>query len=234
MFKELYEIANDNIPNILRTSASASANSENDAATRNPNLTEDPSFFAFVLQFYDGVCLWEEGSHTPVLHADWAKKLVQSISRFSPSCRSALSSSRAGTFAAKPEPTKNDLPEIKAPVSDTAASSSSNDNLENSNSAAASVENSKEQVVLNLRSEKMRGMRDLLTTSGKINTSAIKLQLTAQSQVSVPKSRRRSSFKTDDYVYDFGEEAEGDEEEEEEEERRPKKAMKPDWDFAAY
>ena len=235
MFKELYEIANDYIPNILKRSSSASANSENDAATRNPNLADDPSFFALVLQFYDGVCLWEEGSHTPVLHADWAKKLVQSISRFTPSCRSALSSSRAGTFAPKPDPIKNDLPELKAPVSE-AAASSSNDNLENSNSASASVENSKEQVVLNLRSEKMRGMRGLLTTSGKINTSAIKLQLTAQSQVSVPKSRRRSSFKTDDYVYDFGEEAEGDEEEdeEEEEERRPRKAMKPDWDFVAY
>lgn len=174
-----------------------------------------------------------------MLHADWAKKLVQSISRFSPSCRAALSSSRAGTFTAtkSEEAVKNDLPEIKAPVGDTASSSSSNDKLENSNLASASVENSKERVVLpvNLRSQKMRGMRDLLTTSGKINTSAIKLQLTAQSQVSVPKSRRRSSFKTDDYVYDFGEEGEGEEEEEDnEEERRPKKAMKADWDFVAY
>lgn len=230
IFKELYEIANDFIPNILKTSSSASINTENNAAARNPNLTADPSFFAFVLQFYDGVCLWEEGSHTPVLHADWAKKLVQSISRFSPSCRSALSSSQAGTLAPKPGPVKNDLPETKTLVSDGA-----NDNVEKSNSASTSVENSKEQVALNLRSEKMRGMRDLLTTSGKINTSAIKLQLTAQSQVSVPKSRRRSSFKTDDYVYDFGEEAEGEEEEdEEEEERRPKKAMKPDWDYVAY
>ena len=174
-----------------------------------------------------------------MLHADWAKKLVQSISRFSPPCRSALSASRAGTSVVtkSEEPPKNDSPEIKAPLSDTASSSSSNDKLENSNSASSSVENSKERVMLNLRSQKMRGMRDLLTTSVKINTSAIKLQLTAQSQVSVPKSRRRSSFKTDDYVYDFGEEGEGEdeeEEEEEEEERRPRKAMKEDWDFVAY
>lgn len=234
MFKELYEIANDFIPNILKTSSAASVKGEN-----NLNLTEDPGFFALVLQFYDGVCLWEEGSHTPVLHADWAKKLVQSISRFLPTCRSAFSASRAGTVvvAKSEEPPKNDLPEIKAPLSDNASSSSSNDKLENSNSASSSVENSKERLVLNLRSQKMRGMRDLLTTSAKINTSAIKLQLTAQSQVSVPKSRRRSSFKTDDYVYDFGEEGEGDdeeEEEEEEEERRPRKAMKEDWDFVAY
>jgi len=239
MFKELYEIANNFIPNILKASSSASVKGENNAASRNLNLSEDPGFFALVLQFYDGVCLWEEGSHTPVLHADWAKKLVQSISRFSPSCRSMLSTSRAGTVVVTKsgEPVKNDLPEIKAHESDTATSSSSNEKLENSNSASASVEKSKERVVLNLRSQKMRGMRDLLTTSGKINTSAIKLQLTAQSQVSVPKSRRRSSFKTDDYVYDFGEEGEGEddeEEEDEEEERRPKKAMKADWDFVGY
>lgn len=235
IFKELYEIANDFIPNILKTSSSASINTENNAAAKNPNLTGDPSFFALVLQFYDGVCLWEEGSHTPVLHADWAKKLVQSISRFSPSCRSALSSSGASTLAPKPEPVKNDLPETETLVRDGASLSTANDNVEKSNSASTSVEKSKEQVALNLRSEKMRGMRDLLTTSGKINTSAIKLQLTAQSQVSVPKSRRRSSFKTDDYVYDFGEEAEGEEEEdEEEEESRPKKAMKPDRDYVAY
>lgn len=209
-------------------------NSESNAATKTPNLTEDPRFFTLVLQFYDGVCLWEEGSHTPVLHADWAKKLVQSISRFSPNCRSALSSLQGGTVLPKPEPTKNDVDEIKPSVTDSTTSVSSNDKIENSNSMSASVENSKEQVVLNLRSAKMRGMRDLLTTNGKINTSAIKLQLTAQSQVSVPKSRRRSSFKTDDYVYDFGEEVEGEEEEDNEEEKRPRKAMKTDRDFVAH
>lgn len=73
-------------------------------------------------------------------------------------------------------------------------------------------------------------MRDLLATSGKINTSAIKLQLTAQSQVSVPKSRRRTSFKTDDYVYDFGEEV-GNEEDDNEEKKRPRKVRKTDRDF---
>lgn len=49
------------------------------------------------------------------------------------------------------------------------------------------------------------------------------------------KSRRRSLFKIDDYVYDFGEEGEGEEEEEDnEEERRFKKVMKVDWDFVVY
>ena len=236
MFKEFYEIANDFIPNILKMTSSG--RSENNGATNSPNLAEDPSFLSLVLQFYDGICLWEEGSHTPVLHADWAKKLVQSLSKFSPTCRSALSSERAGKLLPKPETLKNDTPETKSSISD--GGSSCSNKVENSNLEAANVGNSKGAVVLNLRSEKMRGMRGLLTTSSKINTSAIKLQLTAQSQVSVPKNRRRSSFKTDDYVYDFGEEAEGEdeeddkEEEEEEEERRPRKAMKTDQDFVAY
>ena len=77
---------------------------------------------------------------------------------------------------------------------------------------------SKPIVVLSLRSTKMKEMRRLLTDGEKLNTSAIKLQLTAQSQVSVPKNRRRSSFKADDYVYDFDEEADKEEEEEQKEE----------------
>ena len=232
MFKEFYEIANDFIPNILKITSSIKGDS---GAIQSANLAEDPSFFSLVLQFYDGICLWEEGSQTPVIHADWAKKLVQSISRFSTACRSALSSMHAGKLATVHEPVKNDTPEIKTSAQEGGSLSSSN-KIENNSSATASVENSKEPVVLNLRSQKMKGMRDLLTTSGKINTSAIKLQLTAQSQVSVPKNRRRSSFKTDDYVYDFGEGAEGEDEEEEEEEkeRRPRKAMKGDRDYVVY
>ena len=234
MFKELYEIANDFIPSILkRTSAEKG---DNNAATKNANLAEDPSFFALVLQFYDGVCLWEEGSHTPVLHADWAKKLVQSISRFSPACRSALSSSKLGTVTPALDSKNNNAPEA---VSFNTSSSSEDNKLHNKGQSSCSQACSKTELVLTLKSEKMRGMRDLLTTDGKINTSAIKLQLTAQSQVSVPKSRRRSSFKTDDYVYDFGDEAEGEEEEgeeeEEEEERdRRSKKTKLDFDYTIY
>lgn len=226
MYKEFYEIANDFIPNILKVTSSNK--SENIAVTKSTNLAEDSSFFALVLQFYDGICLWEEGSHTPVLHAEWAKKLVQSLSKFSPSCRSALSSQHVKTLLPKPEPVKNDTTEKKSSVSD--GESTSCHKVENSELTAA-----KDVVELNLRSEKMKGMLDLLTTSGKINTSAIKLQLTAQSQVSVPKNRRRSSFKTDDYVYDFGEEAEGEDEDEDDvQESRPRKAMKGDRDFVVY
>lgn len=43
---------------------------------------QDPECFAHLLSFYDGICKWEEGSPTPVLHVGWATYLVQSLSRF--------------------------------------------------------------------------------------------------------------------------------------------------------
>lgn len=43
---------------------------------------QDSDCFAFLLRFYDGICKWEEGSPTPVLHVGWATYLVQSLSRF--------------------------------------------------------------------------------------------------------------------------------------------------------
>lgn len=220
MYKEFYEIANDFIPNILKMSSAT--NTENGAVDKNSNLADNPSFLSLVLQFYDGICLWEEGSHTPVLHADWAKKLVQSLSKFSPICRSALSSPlHKEKLQPKPEL-------IISKDTGSGAPSSSLSKTEDGSLMATSLENLNKPVELCLKSEKMRAMRNLLTTGGKINTSAIKLQLTAQSQVSVPKNRRRTSFKTDDYVYDFGEGAEGDEEDDDDEEERPRKVMKRD------
>ena len=43
---------------------------------------QDPECFAHLLRFYDGICRWEEGSPTPVLHVGWATFLVQSLGRF--------------------------------------------------------------------------------------------------------------------------------------------------------
>lgn len=168
LFKEFYEIANDLIPNILKGESDESGNAD---------VTKDPVFFSLMLQFYDGICLWEEGSQTPVIHADWAKKLVQSISKFTPECRSTFSSEK------KEENEKS-----------------------NDKEATPSEEKekpAKPEISLILKSAKMRDLRKLITSSGKLNTSAIKLQLTAQSQVSIPKSRRRSSMKADVYLYDY-------------------------------
>lgn len=166
MYKEFYEIANDLIPNILKGAVDK---------TDGIPFTKDPLFFSLMLQFYDGICLWEEGSLTPVLHADWAKKLVQSLGKFDPECRSTFSLEKSE---------------------------------EKSNAEVSSEEKEKPpqpEVSLVLKSAKMKDLRKLITSAGKLNTSAIKLQLTAQSQVSIPKSRRRSSLKADVYLYDYDE-----------------------------
>ena len=127
MFKEFYEIANVFIPNILKQSSSLTKDGKE---TYRP--AEDPQFFAYLLQFYDGICLWEEGSHTPVLHADWAKKLVQSISKISPACRASLASTP------KPEPRAPvpqalpSLPEKKPDTSNQAPGDLQNNSTSNS------------------------------------------------------------------------------------------------------
>lgn len=53
-------------------------------------LLQDPECFAHLLRFYDGLCEWEEGSSTPVLHIGWAKPLVSTISKFPGHVRSMV------------------------------------------------------------------------------------------------------------------------------------------------
>ena len=48
------EIANELIPHILKSD--------------DPRVQSDPQCFANVLRFYDGICCWEEGSATPIMH----------------------------------------------------------------------------------------------------------------------------------------------------------------------
>lgn len=50
----------------------------------------DPHCFANLLRFYDGICQWEEGSHTPILHIGWSKQLCFSISKFDYDIRSQV------------------------------------------------------------------------------------------------------------------------------------------------
>lgn len=53
-------------------------------------LVQDPECFALLLQFYDGICVWEEGSATPVLHIGWAKCLVNTMAKFEAHVRARL------------------------------------------------------------------------------------------------------------------------------------------------
>lgn len=81
IYKEFLDIANEHIPQIMKTESSGhSAKS----------ILRDPHCFANLLRFYDGICQWEEGSHTPILHIGWAKQLCYTISKFDYDIRSQV------------------------------------------------------------------------------------------------------------------------------------------------
>lgn len=81
IYKEFLDIANEHIPLIMKTESSGhSAKS----------ILRDPHCFANLLRFYDGICQWEEGSHTPILHIGWAKQLCYTISKFDYDIRSQV------------------------------------------------------------------------------------------------------------------------------------------------
>lgn len=93
MYKEFLEIANEMIPNVMRTSSGdhpsgassggeVAASPAREQSTDKLLLTSDPECYAMVLRFYDGLCEWEEGSSTPVLHITWARHALYSFGRF--------------------------------------------------------------------------------------------------------------------------------------------------------
>ena len=51
---------------------------------------QDPECFGSLVQFYDGLCSWEEESSTPVLHIGWVKPIVKCFAAFDFACRSKL------------------------------------------------------------------------------------------------------------------------------------------------
>ncbi|KAG0419766.1 hypothetical protein HPB47_003887 [Ixodes persulcatus] len=80
IYKEFMEIANELVPQAAKLSPSSDGG----------NLLQDPRCFACLLRFYDGLCAWEEGSATPVLHIGWARPLVATIAKFPAAVRAAV------------------------------------------------------------------------------------------------------------------------------------------------
>ncbi|KAH9380567.1 hypothetical protein HPB48_017323 [Haemaphysalis longicornis] len=80
IYKEFMEIANELVPQLVKLSSSGDG-----------SLLQDPGCFAHLLRFYDGLCAWEEGSATPVLHIGWARPLVGTIAKFPATVRAAAS-----------------------------------------------------------------------------------------------------------------------------------------------
>ncbi|XP_076006116.1 menin [Genypterus blacodes] len=255
IYKEFFDIANDVIPNLLKetTAAAESTEGEGDKVDDLPkqaaafSALQDPECFAHLLRFYDGICKWEEGSPTPVLHVGWATYLVQSLSRFEAQVRQRVSiitkepesqddddqssddpregrrrgprreskleeqspplpgaSTSPPTQPAATQPKKvgeaggrrRSLQGSRAGDGDGKAGSPIPDSPPSSQQQASP---SLASPVVAFQSEKMKGMKELLRAA-KVNSSAIKLQLTAQSQVQM---KRQKSTPAGDYSMSF-------------------------------
>ncbi|KAG5853276.1 hypothetical protein ANANG_G00071390 [Anguilla anguilla] len=103
IYKEFFDIANDVIPTLLKETAAAAESGGGGRGQGRGCRKKDPECFAHLLRFYDGICKWEEGSPTPVLHVGWATYLVQSLSRFDAQVRQKVSISTK-----EPEPQDDD------------------------------------------------------------------------------------------------------------------------------
>ncbi|XP_018422571.1 PREDICTED: menin isoform X2 [Nanorana parkeri] len=180
IYKDLFDIANDLIPNLLKEESV----SNNQAGT----ALQDPSCFANLLRFYDGICRWEEDSPTPVLHVGWATFLVQSLGRFDAQVRQQVT-----LVSSEPATEDEDCEEMRrrAPRRDSRPG-------EPVPPVHRPIPEPKEEagftqsLSLSFQSQKMKGMKELLIAA-KVNSSAIKLQLTAQSQVQPKRVRAPGS-----------------------------------------
>ena len=90
IYKEFMEINNELIPHILKADGEKRhglISLTNSVADR---LVQDPECFGSLVQFYDGLCSWEEESSTPVLHIGWVKPIVKCFAAFDFATRAKL------------------------------------------------------------------------------------------------------------------------------------------------
>ncbi|XP_072314771.1 menin [Eucyclogobius newberryi] len=257
IYKEFFDIANDVIPNLLKEEAAAiESAAEGAEGAEGPDKEKletalhDCECFAHLLRFYDGICKWEEGSPTPVLHVGWATYLVQSLSRFEAQVRqkvsiinkeleaqdeddqcsdnlgegrrrvprreSKLDEPGASPPAAPPTSPPAPLAQGAQPKkvgegrrrSSQGVRSGDSEGKPKSPSPEPALSPTPQQQmpptsspgpVVVFQSEKMKGMKGLLCAA-KVNSSAIKLQLTAQSQVQM---KRQKNTPPGDYSMSF-------------------------------
>ncbi|XP_014356841.2 menin [Papilio machaon] len=179
IYKEFAEIANELIPQLMKAESSGhSARS----------ILKDPECFASLLRFYDGICKWEEGSQTPILHIGWAKPLVSTISKFDAEVRAQVH------IICSPDNEEPETSEEKkeTDTEDTHVQKNNDQWNNNSDNTEMSVReqltaavNSRPRVTL--YSHKMAALKPLLLAE-RLNTHALQLQLTAQSQLQRPQA----------------------------------------------
>uniref|UniRef100_H3CGV6 Menin n=1 Tax=Tetraodon nigroviridis TaxID=99883 RepID=H3CGV6_TETNG len=259
IYKEFFDIANDVIPNLLKETTTGAENAGEGAdkveSHEQPkhasalSALQDSECFAHLLRFYDGICKWEEGSPTPVLHVGWATYLVQSLSRFDAQVRQKVTiitkesevqddddqssdDPREGRRRCPRREYKADeqsspltlatSPSAQGPPAITQAKKVGEGGLRRRASQGLWVGDGEEKPpslspdpasppppyqtgptsagpVVVFQSEKMKGMKELLCAA-KVNSSAIKLQLTAQSQVQM---KRQKTTPVGDYSMAF-------------------------------
>jgi len=161
-YKEFQEIANDLIPYALN------------------HLTLDCFHYRDLIEFYDGLCSWEEASRWPVLHVGWSKSFLSCLHKFPPGVRSALrvqgEPSGGGTRRQRQE---REIQEIVSQCS-----------LDPEFLLKQKSSESRAEAELQVWSQKMREIKELLVHP-KLNSSAIQLQITAQSSLFTMKEKRR-------------------------------------------
>lgn len=216
IYKEFAEIANELIPQLMKAESSGhSARS----------ILKDPQCFASLLRFYDGICKWEEGSQTPILHIGWAKPLVNTISKFDAEVRAQVNiiCCDESDIPDEAQDEKSKVKEEDQTVKDEATPGEEKPSVQDEKESEIkepdtqydlasmvrkpesdpeiSVRDQMEAVInshptITLYSHKMKGLKDLLL-SEKLNTHAISLHLTAQSQVFINKRMRQGNEATD-------------------------------------
>lgn len=137
-------------------------------------------------RFYDGICKWEEGSQTPILHIGWAKPLVSTISKFDAEVRAQVHIICKPDTDDHTEPNKgeNNDKTDKEGENDKWNNNSENTEMSVREQLTAAV-NSRPRVTL--YSHKMAALKPLLLAE-RLNTHALQLQLTAQSQLQRPQA----------------------------------------------
>ncbi|XP_026752082.2 menin [Galleria mellonella] len=179
IYKEFSEIANELIPQLMKAESSGhSARS----------ILKDPECFASLLRFYDGICKWEEGSQTPILHIGWAKPLVSTISKFDAEVRAQVHiicspNNDEHNDKFKDSSIKEEKEE-RENEKDKWNNNSENIEMSVREQLTAAV-NSRPRVTL--YSHKMAALKPLLLAE-RLNTHALQLQLTAQSQLQRPQA----------------------------------------------
>ena len=196
-YKEFQEIASDLIPYAL-----------NQLATGDPGLA--PEHYRDLIEFYDGLCGWEQSSRWPVLHITWSKSFVSCLNKFPHKVRAqvvirVIETDATGEEKESQAPLKEQSEFKKVPrskeeimklvencskdatflLSPTNADEELADRSASPDSVdATALANATGPTEIKVCSQKMSSVKDLLTKSeGKLNSSAIQLQITAQSSL---------------------------------------------------